>query len=447
MTIFWLLTAALTVLALTLVLPPLIKKRPAAARSDAASARLSTIAILREQKTQLDAELAAGTLDAEQHRLGVEEIERRALEEAVGSEPSGPVRASATPAPPRSWKTALLVALGVPLLAVGVYTRVGAPQAIDSASAVLSQGGTEEVTNEQVEALVKTLAERMEAKPDDVQGWTLLARTYAAMQRFPQADKAYARATALAPQDAQLLIDHADVLAMLQGQRLAGEPARLIARALQIDPKNVKGLALAGGLAFESRDFGQALRYWTQARALTPPGTEFATSLDRGIESAQAASTGAPSTSVGQTAETGSAPTAQATPAAPAAAPASRETVASNTVLAARVTGQVSLSPSLASKAAPTDTVFIFARAAEGPRMPLAILRRSVADLPIAFTLDDAMAMSPEMKLSNHALVVVGARVSRSGNAMPTPGDLTGQAVAVKVGAEGLQIVIDTLQP
>lgn len=432
MTIFWILTAALALLALTLVIPPLIKKRPTASVPDVVSAQQSTMAILRDQKAQLDAELAAGTLDAEQHRASVEEIERRVLEEA-GSEPpasaSGSARTQAPVATSRQWKTALVVALGVPLLAAGIYSRVGAPQALEAASAFGASGGP--VTPEQVEALVKTLAERMEAKPDDVQGWTLLARTYAAMQRFPEADKAYARAVALAPQDAQLLVDRADVLAMLQGQQLAGEPARLIAKALEIDPKNVKALALAGGLAYESGDNARAIRYWTEARDLTPPDSEFANSLGKGIEEAQAAAARAPASQGGTTTQ----------------APAATPDVATAAAGSARVSGQVSLSPSLAAKAAPTDTVFVFARAAEGPRMPLAILRRTVADLPITFTLDDAMAMSPEMKLSKFPVVVVGARVSKSGNALPSPGDLTGQVTAVKIGTEGLQIVIDSVQP
>lgn len=432
MTTFWILAAALTVLAITLVVPALIKRRPAATPVSGPTARASTIAILRDQKTQLDAELAAGTLDAAQHRLGLEEIERRVLEETDGT--AGAQAPSIPATSPRAWKTAVLLGLGVPLLVAGIYSHLGSSQAIDAPSAALAPAGSEEVTAEQVEKLVKTLAERMEAKPDDVQGWTLLARTYAAMQRFPDADKAYARATALAPQDAQLLIDHADVLAMLQGQRLAGEPARMIAKALELDPKNVKGLALAGGVAYEAGDNAQAIRYWKQARELTPAGSEFADNLDKGIAQVQAA--------------TPAGPGAPATPSVEAARPsAGTGATAANAGAPARVTGRVSLSPALASKAAPTDTVFIFARAAEGPRMPLAILRRTVADLPITFTLDDAMAMSPEMKLSKFPVVVVGARVSKSGNAMPSPGDLTGQLNAVKTGTEGLQIVIDSVQP
>jgi cytochrome c-type biogenesis protein CcmH len=96
----------------------------------------------------------------------------------------------------------------------------------------------------------------------------------------------------------------------------------------------------------------------------------------------------------------------------------------------------------MAKQAKPEDTVFVFARPAEGARMPLAILRKQVKDLPLQFTLDDSMAMSPANALSGASKVVVGARVSKSGNAMPQPGDLSGQSAPVSVGASGLQIEI-----
>lgn len=111
----------------------------------------------------------------------------------------------------------------------------------------------------------------------------------------------------------------------------------------------------------------------------------------------------------------------------------------------ASVSGKISLSPALVGKASPTDTVFILARAAQGPRMPLAVFRKQVKDLPLEFTLDDSMAMQPQMKISSFDQVVVAARVSKSGGAMSQPGDFEGVSAAVKPGAKGLNIVIDTI--
>ena len=441
MTTFWILCAALIALALALVLPALLNPRNRANTTDpAGTSRLSTIAVLREQLAQLDADLAAGMLDAEQHRAGCEDIERRVLDEtdaahtarlaAQNSGPATPSAAARRNSPhagigaARAWKTAALFSVAVPLLTAGIYFQVGRPHAVNAP--VERAGNTGDVSNEQVAAMVKTLADRMESNPGDVQGWTLLARTYAAMQRFPEASRAYARATALAPLDAQLLADHADVMAVLQGERISGEPAKLVAKALQLDPKNVKALALAGSVAFE--------------------GSEFASSLDKGIEEARDAGRLVAAANVPTNAAINTA--IQATTANAATATATAISAAATSASAsARITGRVTLSPALLAQAAPTDTVFIFARAVEGPRMPLAIVRRTVAELPISFTLDDTMAMSPEMKLSKFAVVVVGARVSRSGNAMPTTGDLTGQVAPVKTATEGLQIVIDAVQP
>ena len=494
MSVFWILAASLVLLALALLLPALLKNgRSSGAGTQvgavdpavAGDAGRANLVILREQLSQLEAELAAGGITPAQHAQAKAEIERRALEEnagaeraapgptehragqAAGSRPAGAALGGAAlarppPAAPRATRTAVVVGLGIPLLALGLYGFLGNPQGyMGPTDATGTPGG--EVTQAQVEAMVAQLAQRLEnAPPDqpaDPKGWEMLARTYAAMQRFPEADKAYARATALAPHNGQLLADHAEVLAMLQGQSAIGAPEKLIERALKLDSKNLKALALAGSLAFERKDFTTATNFWTQARQLAPAGSEFANGLERSIEAAQAAGGGTPGNkangAANATANAADNATSRATGAANSAAKQQVAASAADTssatatapAAASNITGVVSLSPALATKVAPDDTVFIFARAAEGPRMPLAILRRKASELPINFTLDDSTAMSPEMKLSKFAQVVVGARISRSGNAMPQPGDLVGQAGPLKPPATKLAVMIDGVQP
>ena len=405
---FAIIAALLVGLALFFVVPPLARGGRAASGLDGRSANLS---VLREQLAQLDAELASGGVDAGQHRAARAEIERRVLDEESATEAAG--------APGRAPATAWALGLVVPLLASGLYVYLGNLQGIAPAA----QGSAKAVTAQDVEAMVSELARRMEKAPDDAVGWTMLARSYAALQRFPEASRAFTRAVALNPKDAQLLADAADALAMTQGQSAAGEPTRLIERALQIDPANLKALALAGTAALERKDFAAAGSYWGKARQLAAPGSELAGAIERSLEEVRLAA-------------------AQG----PAASPASAATVAA-TATSAQVSGRVSLAPLLAARVAPGDTVFIFARAAEGPRMPLAILRRTAAELPITFTLDDSLAMAPEMKLSKFPRVVVGARVSKSGEAMPRAGDLIGQSVPVTTGSGPLEIVIDAVQP
>ena len=468
MSVFWILVAGLVVLALGLLLPSLLKMRRAAGlvaadplkSNDAGRANLT---ILREQLAQLDAELVSGSISSVQHAQTRGEIERRALEESVDAEQS---TAGAAPPQPgaatRASRTAIVVGLCVPMLALGLYGFLGMPQSVSDAGDLggLGDGSGGDsgarVTQAQVEAMVAQLAQRLEHapadQPGDPRGWEMLARTYAAMQRFPEADKAYSRATALAPNNAQLLADHADVMAMLQGQSALGAPEKLIQRALTLDPKNLKALALAGSVAFERKDFAQASRFWTQARQLAPPDSEFAKGLDSSLEAARSAEAagaagGAAPNTVANTAANDKTASATASAAATSTSTSTATAITAAAAPASSITGVVSLSPMLAAKVAPNDTVFIFARAAEGPRIPLAILRRKASELPIHFTLDDSTAMSPELKLSKFAQVVVGARISKSGNAMPQPGDLTGQAGPLKPPADKLEITVDGVQP
>jgi len=194
-----------------------------------------------------------------------------------------------------------------------------------------------------------------------------------------------------------------------------------VRRALEIDPDHWKALALAGTAAFERKDYRQAVAYWERLQRLVPPDSEIGRSVNASIAEAQ---------ELGDTKAAG-----KAAPKAAASA------------TGARVTGRVSLAQGLVGKAQPTDTVFIFARAAGGPPMPLAVLRKQVKDLPLEFALDDSMAMAPSLKLSGFPEVIVGARISRSGSATPQSGDLQGLSQPVKVGATGVAVVIDTAVP
>ncbi len=432
MTAFYLGAAALLLAACAFVLWPLLRagRHPAPVGSNSAS----NLAVLREQQVLLDADLAADRIDAAQHLAARTELERRVLEEnAEGAEGAGN---AAAPNSSRATLLAVVLGLAVPLLAVGLYARLG------NTAGLLPQAAAQPpVTEADVVAMVEKLAQRMQAQPDDAKGWVMLGRSYAALQRFPDAAKAYARAVALTPNDAQLLVDYADVLAAV-AQSADGEPTKLITRALQIEPGNLKALALAGSAAFERKDYVGAIAYWTQARTAAPAGSEFAQGLDSSLAEARAAA-GTPGSAAAASPTTAPATTATATA---ATTPAATSAAAASPV-AEQLAGRVSLAPALAARAAADDTVFIYARAAEGPRMPLAIQRRKVSELPITFTLDDSMAMAPEMKLSKFGSVFVEARISKSGNAMPQAGDLRGQLGPLKPGSAGLALVIDSVQP
>ncbi|HYA47340.1 MAG TPA: c-type cytochrome biogenesis protein CcmI [Burkholderiales bacterium] len=403
MTAFVVLGVLLAAAALLFVVLPLARHR---ARSRDSRSSVN-VAIYRDQLRELESDLRAGTLAPDQYEKSRGEIEARLLEDVRGD-------TAATGAPRPSRAAAIALGLAIPVCAAAVYFAVGNPRAV---SPQAEAGGTDHgLTQQQLQSLVDRLAARMKENPENAEGWAMLGRSYAVLGRFRDSADAYAKAAAGMPGDAQLLADYADALAMAQGRRLHGEPEKIIARALEADPNNVKALALAGTAAFDRKNYAEAVRHWERIAQLVPPGSQFADSLQASIAEARELGGMRP---------------------APGKAPAAVAQVGS-------VSGIARLSPKLAGRVAPTDTVFVFARAAEGPRMPLAVLRKQVRDLPVTFVLDDSMAMAPQMKLSGFSQVVVGARVSKTASANPQPGDLEGQSVPVKVGARGVAVVIDT---
>jgi cytochrome c-type biogenesis protein CcmH len=235
---------------------------------------------------------------------------------------------------------------------------------------------------------------------------------------------AISHAAKLKPEDAGILADFADALAMKNGRNLEGDPTRLIERALKIDPDNLKALALAGTAAFNRGDFAKAAEYFDRVVKVGPPESPM-------VQQARDAAA--------EARERGKLPAVAATGATP---PSTSASASASVAAGGAVAGTVTLAPALAGRAAPDDTVFIFARAAEGSRMPIAIVRKQVKDLPYTFRLDDSLAMSPANLLSTAGRVVVGARVSKSGQAMPQPGDLEGLSPPTTVGSGSVSVVI-----
>lgn len=326
--------------------------------------------------------------------------------------------------------TALAIGVLLPTASVLTYLQLGAPEAIAplaAAPAAAAAGERHALTPELLQQRAAALAERLRVAPGDAEGWLTLARSYTVLGRFRDAAAALRRAADLLPPNATLLADLADLVAMAQGKRLAGEPVRLIQRALDIDPRHVKALALAGTAALELRDGVAARGYWERLLAVLPADSPLRRSAEGSLAEAQRLEGALPAATAGV-----------------AAAPAAS---APSMAAGAGIAGTVRIAPSLAGRLQPGDTLFVFARAVDGPRMPLALLRLAAAATPQAFALDDAQALAPGLKLSAFERVVIGARVSRSGNATPQPGDLVGQSGPVRLGARELELVIDRVQP
>lgn len=405
---FFIVAALLVAGALLFVVPPLLGKR---LQTGDVSHGETNLAIYRDQIKELDGELANGSIDRLQHETARREIERRVLEEV---EEAAEARADEGGG---RWTLAVVVAAGIPLVAIPLYLALGSPQALnpDLLAAKSEQGHA--LTPEMIAQMVGQLKQRLADNPDDAEGWAMLAKTSAALGRYEEAAQAYAETAKRFPPDAQLLADYADTLAMARGRSLIGEPEKLIDQALRVDPRNVKALALGGTIAFQKQEFAKAATLWKRILEVVPPDSDIARRITSSVADAEA----------------------QAGGKSVAAAPVAKPAAAGGVTLA----GALELSDGARQAVSATDTVFIFARAASGPKMPLAIVRLQVKDLPTSFKLDESMAMAPGMSIGKFPELVVGARVSKSGSATPAAGDWESALLPAKPGASDLKLVVD----
>lgn len=390
---FWICAALMLLAAMAFLLRPLVGTRGDARRE----------ALLRAHRS--------GALDAD---------ELAAKLAALGPDTHPPTPRTAVAA----------VVLLLPLLAVFSYRLIGEPRALDpaqiAAPATTSAGDAAQAPD--MDSAVASLAERLQTNPDDLDGWVLLGRAYKAMERFEPAREAFANARRLAPDDAEIMIEYAESLVLASDtRRFEGEALDLLRQALERQPASQRGLWLLGVSHYQKDDFAGAVAAWDRLIAVMPADAPArAALLERAAEAR---------TRGGLPAATPSPPATAADTAPPAAG-------------SARLTVQVDIAPALKAKLAPDDVLFVFARAASGPRMPLAIQRLPASALPTTITLDDSTSMMPSMTLSSQPQVVVGARISKTGDAIAKPGDFeTLSAPLPNTQAAPVVLVIDTVVP
>jgi cytochrome c-type biogenesis protein CcmH len=421
---FWFIAWAMTLLVLGLLLWPLLKRQEPSIKAEGEKA----LSVYRQQFAELEQDLRNALLTEEQYQQSKRELERRLLEETGPAETMPPVRLP----PMNSRVVVVALAVIIPAISGLLYWTLGNPEAImrSSASSPTAQGGSDYAhrTSEGLDALSERLKKKLEQNPNDGVGWALLARSYVEIGRHADALPIYEKAVKLIPDDPQMLVDYADALGVLHGRKLEGKPEQLIQQALKIDPNHVKALMLAGTVAFDRKDFGRAAKYWERASANLPADVEgeVRQELRSGIAEAQGLAGGKPAMAkaVGL--------------AAPSTKPGGQ---------VAAISGIVSLAPSLVGKGVTTDTLFVFAREMNGLPMPVSIVRATINDLPFRFRLDDSTSPMPSRKLSDAGTVVIVARLSKSGQAMPQSGDLEGMSQPVKPGVDGITVVIDRERP
>lgn len=424
MFLFWTLAFVMVVIGLAFILPPLLGRDK---KTNLAHDELN-IVIYKQRLAELESDSNYETLTEEQRKMAREELEKsllQDLDETQNQESNGQA--------PNSRLTLITVVslvVAVPLIAFGIYalkspeelqqhveaspTSTTKPpsestraQASNQQQGQATQGTQQSSNMPSVAELIPRLKERLESEPNDAQGWSLLGRSYARMKQHDEAVKAYAKAHALLGDDHDLMVNYAESLSMTGNQEQHKQATALVDKVLALKPTHPKGLWLGGALAFQIGKHAQAIKHWETLLSMHQDSNgEGAQKLKGFIQQAKAQLGG----SVASTTTT---PTIKPT-----------KTPLSNVTSAIKV--NVSIDAKMKSKVSPNDTVFIFARAAKGPRMPLAIVRKKVKDLPVEIKLDDSMAMMSNMKLSNFKDIYVGARISKSGNAIPQKGDIQG---------------------
>ena len=288
MIIFWLVCAVLVAIALAFVLPTLLEGSNT--KVDKSGQKEANVAVYRDQISELEADLATEIVSKEQFDQDRDEIERRLLDDMT---PSGAVSSKPLKPAKEGRGAVYAVALGLPILAVAFYLKIGNPYAaptLETASApapAMAPNANGEMSQQRIEANVASLAKRLEQNPGDLDGWKMLARSYTSLEKYGEASAAYAKATALKSDDADLWADYAFTLAMASERKIEGKPTELIKKALQIDPENPKALELAGSAAFEARDYKQAIEYWETLLKKVPANSEVGNSLTERIKEAK----------------------------------------------------------------------------------------------------------------------------------------------------------------
>lgn len=425
MTQFWLIAVGMILLALGFVLLPLLRQRKTVhIDRDAINIR-----IVKQQLGELEADLKSGKLEQSVYEAAKADLENALLND-LDSANTQPSETAKKPAASGRWLAAFVM-IAVPLSSIGLYQKLGSPAAIDPGMTAPTQASNNQLAMPQMsmEEAIEKLAQQLEEEPNNAEGWSMLARSYLSEREFGKAVGAFEKLYALTGDQPEVLVRYADALAMAQGGKITGKPYELLKLALKQEPQNAQANWMAGLAEEEAGNSAAALKHWQVVRPLLTNQPELMQMLDSMIARAktQTAEVVAEATQVIEN------PT-QVTP--------TQETASKS------ITVTVELSPELAELAQPQDSVFIFAQAMQGPPMPLAVSRQQAKDLPITVTLDDSMAMIPQMKLSGFDQVKVGARISKSGQAAPTSGDLTGSIKGIVPGQESVvRITIDQKTP
>jgi len=416
---FWIISAILILIALAFVLPTLLRKHD----DSQGGQREQNIFIANEQFKDLETRFEQGKIESEDYQSARDELEQSLFSDIDDGED-----VISNVSKKSSLLSAVFIALLIPAIAIPVYLNVGSlpfTELLDSKKA--AKLATDKMVPRKadgtpdIDMMVAGLQKKMEANPNNAKGWTMLGRSYMVIKSYPEAANAYERALKLKPKSVNLIVALADSLAMANNGEITGRPVALIDQAITLEPNNLTALWLGGMAARQQSDHVLAIKRWQKVLTLVKDGNE-----RKEVSSliAEAMTQLTPE----QKSQIGSIEVASPEKAA----------------ITSGITVSISLSEKIKAQANPTDLVFIYAKAMSGPPMPLAAVRKQVKDLPIELELNDAMAMMPSLKLSSFSEVIVGARISKSGQPVAQNGDLFSEKSSVKAG-DKISLEIDSV--
>ena len=409
----------LTIIALLFVLPALLKKNePFNDEFD----DLNT-AIARDRLKEIKQQRDAGEISDEVYQQLHDELESTLALDLANStrSPSAPAEIDATA---RNRRPAILLAISIPLIAALLYAELGdfnaaTGEAIKSVR--IPQGeGRPQMTIEEAAA---KLEQRLQSEPDNVDGWFMLAKTYMVLKQFDKATQAFEKTLALVGDNADVLLPYVDALAMTEGGNLTGRAKPVLDKVIRMKPNDPMALWLAGTAESQQGDYKAALTYWYKLRPLLAGSMNDLTQLNELIQNAESHFSAEQLATLKQS--------LAVKEVAPVRIPVSKQPADQNS--AVEIWVSVDMDPKLKDRVSATDTLFIFAKAVQGPPMPLAAVKKTVADLPMRISLTDAMAMMPQMRLSAFKQVKIAAVISRSGRPGVQPGDLFAEVSPVDV--------------
>jgi cytochrome c-type biogenesis protein CcmH len=404
--IFLAIVASFVLVALALILPPLMRRRAGAVKL---GRRNINIAVYRDQLKEMEADRGNDQISDDQFADAKIELEARLAKDAVEAEEAPAVRKGGR---------ILGVSLGVliPVAAFVLYGVLGNPGAFRPA--VPAEPGAQ---SRDIQAMMKAAEDKVRANPGDAQTWGMLARAYGVLDKWPEAVRAYENLSRLKPDDADAWSHYGEAIALMNGRDLEGKPMELVHKSLAMDGKNIKALELAGIYAYQRKEYKTAVKYWQQLVELSPPSEQYKQDIQGALDKAKELAGDA------------------AKPSLDNLSAFKNQPVSGGKTL----NGTVSISGKLKDKVSPGDAVFLFARDAKAGGAPLAAIKLDANSLPAPFQLDDSQAMMAGNSLSGHDSVSLTARISKSGTAEPKPGDLEGSLQLVKVGSDGIKLVID----